>query len=161
MKNIMMALLMLEFVAFPSMVEEVTEYKETFHSMTEADYEALEEVVYWESARCGCPNEVNVAVVETVFNRVLSGEFPDNVYDVCHQKGAFYRKAIPQSASMEATDAAIAQAFIAGRTVLPSTEYCYFATKKQSLGKDHIWVGDIKANGKPKKGKGMYFCREK
>ena len=139
------------------------EYSVVIASMTEADYEALSQVVYWESARCCCPHEVNVAVVETVFNRMLTGGAfrNESVYAVCHQKGAFVCKPIPKKASRELIDDAISQVVLVGRQVLPGTDYCYFATKKQSLGRDHLWIGDLKANGKPKKGKGMYFCREK
>lgn len=144
-----------------SEVEIVNEYREVFDAMTAEDLEALREVVYWESARAGCAHEVNVAVVETVMNRVLSGRFRDTVYGVCHQKGQFVCKAIPRSASREMIDDAIAQVCVVGRQVLPSTEYQFFATAKQSLGCDHVWIGEFKANGKPRKGKGMYFCRSK
>lgn len=168
-KAVIVALLMATVCSFtaqaeteePSKVEIVNEYREILNNMTAEDFEALSEVVYWESARAACSHDVNVAVVETVMNRVLSQDFPNTVYKVCRQKGQFYRKAIPSKASREAIDDAIAQVYIVGRTVLPSVDFKYFATRKQSLGKDHIWIGELKANGKPKKGSGMYFCRGK
>ena len=168
-KSFIVALLMATAFSFtaqaeteePSDVEIVNEYREILNNMTAEDFEALSEVVYWESARAACSHDVNVAVVETVMNRVLSPDFPNTVYKVCRQKGQFYRKAIPSKASREAIDDAIAQVYIVGRTVLPSTDYIYFATKMQSIAKDHIWIGELKANGKPRKNKGMYFARGK
>lgn len=139
-------------------------YQSVIDGITEADLEALREVVYWEAAVCDCPIEVDVAVVETVFNRMLSDDpyfKKSSVRDVCNQKGQFYRRSVPADANMEDVDDAISIVFREGLTVLPDTDYIYFATKRQSLGKDHIWIGGRHDDGTPKKLAGMYFCRGK
>lgn len=167
-----MILLLVMTVGFEAKAEEITVgaspefnvYQSVIDGITEVDLEALREVVYWEAAVCDCPIEVDVAVVETVFNRMLSDDpyFKNSsVYSVCNQKGQFYRKSIPSNVSMEDVDDAISIVFREGLTVLPSTDYEYFATKMQTLGKDHVWIGGRKADGTPKKLAGMYFCKGK
>jgi len=134
-------------------------YTAIFETMTEEDYTALCRVVYIESAIADCPDHVNIAVVETVLNRVLADEFPNTIRGVCKQTGQFVYKEVP--AMSTATAEAIQYVKENGMTVLPDYDYCYFATKKQSLGKDHVWIGGRHADGRPLKGKGMYFCRGK
>lgn len=167
-----MILLLVMTVGFEAKAEEVTVgaapdsnvYQSVIDGITETDLEALREVVYWEAAVCDCPIEVDVAVVETVFNRMLSDDpyFKNSsVSAVCNQKGQFYRRSVPADASMEDVDDAISIVFREGLTVLPDTNYEYFATKRQSLGKDHIWIGGRHDDGTPKKLAGMYFCKGK
>lgn len=143
--------------------EPVNEYAAIFASASEADYRALEKVVYNESAGCLCKHEVNVAVVETVLNRVLQGgDYGSTIYDVCTKKWQFVCKDYKKGTEADELIAdAIAEVVNSGRTILPSCEYTLFATKKQTIGKDHIWLGERTHAGKPKKGKGMYFARMK
>ena len=135
---------------------EVNEYKAIFETATEEDYRALEKVVYNESACCNCSHEVNVAVVETVLNRVLSDEWPDTIYGVCTQKGQFVCKDFTtDSTQWELISDAIQTVANEGRTVLPGTDYIYFATKRQSCAKDHIKIGGEKRHTY------MWFGRKK
>lgn len=144
--------------------DETNAYTEVFTNATEDDMEALRNVVYWESVIAGCELDVNAAVVETVLNRVISSDsyFPDTIAGVCKQRKQFVCKdaSMSQNASQRVTEA-IEFVKANGCTVLPGTDYVYFATKKQSCAKDHVWIGARKADGTPKKGLGMYFGRDK
>ena len=82
------------------------------------------------------------AVVEVIFNRVLSDEFPDSVKGVLSQKGQFstwrMRNAswvVPELAT-EAIEAVIED----GRTVLPDTDYLFFSRGKSQYAKDYIKI---------------------
>lgn len=137
------------------------EYSSIFENATCDDFEALEQVVFWEAARADCPLEVDIAVVETVCNRVLDPEWPDTIYGVIHDhrwgKQFCYGDYISEhSGQDEMISDAIEYVLENGRTILPSTSYQYFATKKQSLGKNHILVGDPS-----RKHMYMYFCEGK
>ncbi len=82
------------------------------------------------------------AVVEVIFNRVLSSKWPNTVHGVLSQKGQFatykmrYAKWVEPSYADKAIEAVLAN----GRTVLPSTRYVFFDTKGIN-GKDHIKIG--------------------
>ena len=140
------------------------EYADLIDNMTDEDYEALEQVCYHESVRAFSDFEdgefeTTVEVVETVFNRAVNTG--KSVYNICHAKNQFVCKPYKGTqAQEEAISDAISYVINEGRTILPGSDYEFFATKKQSLGKDHVWIGQTN-NGKPVKGKGMYFCREK
>lgn len=134
-------------------------YHEVFEAATEDDFKQLERVVYWEAARAECPLEVEIAVVETVCNRVLDPNWPNTIAGVCTDKryGRQFvcKYFIPENDKQaELVSDAIEYVMENGRTVLPSTNYLYFATKKQSCGKNHILIGT-------KKGHRMYFCESK
>jgi len=147
----------------PAQAAELNGYEAIFASASEADYAALENVIYHESAIADCDFTVNVAVAETVLNRVLQGGWGKSIYEVCTAKGQFcYRKmsGVPDEHVSEDISDAIEYLANGGSGFLPSKEYIYFATKKQSYAKNHVWIGAYK-NGKPKKGKGMFFGEEK
>ena len=86
------------------------------------------------------------AVVEVIFNRVLSPRWPDTVADVIYQRGQFatvkyLRK--PYNRPGEHEDDAISAVLRETETVLPSTDYVYFSRGK-SNGKafvklNHHW----------------------
>ena len=70
----------------------VTEYKEppTYYSsvsISQDDVELLARVVYLEAGNQ--PKVGQMAVVETILNRVLDERFPSAVYDVIYQKNQF------------------------------------------------------------------------
>ena len=80
------------------------------------------------------------AVVEVVFNRVLSDKWPNTVKEVIYQKGQFstvkYLKK-PYNIPGEHEDDAISEVLRETETVLPDIRYVYFDTKGKN-GKDHI-----------------------
>ena len=86
------------------------------------------------------------AVVEVIFNRVLSPRWPDTVADVIYQRGQFatvkyLRK--PYNRPGEHEDDSISAVLRETETVLPSTDYVYFSRGK-SNGKafvklNHHW----------------------
>lgn len=84
------------------------------------------------------------AVAEVIFNRVLSDDFPDSVYEVLSQKRQFSGWTVRNESWVEpdivvsAVDAVIAE----GRTVLPDTEYLFFNVDKLSIATDYIKIGD-------------------
>lgn len=82
------------------------------------------------------------AVVEVIFNRVLSPEYPDTVHGVLSQKGQFatWKYMHSRWVEPELADAAIAYVMENGRTVLPDTSYLYFDTSGVN-GRKHIKIG--------------------
>lgn len=117
-----------------------TEYSNI--SMSDEEYELLKKIVAAESQTQEL--EGRKAVVEVIFNRVLSDEFPDSVKGVLSQKGQFstwrMRNAswvVPELAT-EAIEAVIED----GRTVLQDTEYLYFSRGKSRYAKDYIRIQD-------------------
>lgn len=91
------------------------------------------------------------AVVEVIFNRVISDRWPNTVHGVLSQKGQFstwkmrnYKWVQPELVK-EAVDSVIKD----GRQVLPDTQYMYFSRGRSKYGKnwfklqDH-WFGQIR-----------------
>lgn len=146
--------------------EEVSPYREIIMSASDNDINDLEQVVYWESARADTPIETNMAVVETVLNRILddSGYFPKEISKVIRQKRQFSTvkkfssESIPEMKYEEICDS-ICEVINSNTTILPSKDYVYFDTKKWDWGKDWIWIGKTDINGNPIEGKGMWFGR--
>ena len=117
-----------------------TEYSEI--SMSDEEYELLKRIVAAESQTQEL--EGRKAVVEVIFNRVLSDDFPYTVKGVLSQKGQFstwrMRNAswvVPELAT-EAIEAVIED----GRTILPDTEYLFFSRGKSRYAKDYIKIQD-------------------
>lgn len=122
--------------------ESVNEYTAIVESMTESECVLLERIVAAESQTQGMKGRK--AVVEVIFNRVLDDEFPDTVYGVLSQPGAFstwkYRNAswvVP-----ELGEDAVAEVVRDGRTVLPDVGYVFFSRGKSKLATDFIRIQD-------------------
>lgn len=109
-------------------------------SMTTAERDELRRVVAAESQNQSL--EGRMAVVEVIFNRVLSSKWPNSVHGVLSQKGQFagYRLRNAKWVEPQYADAAIDAVLTSGRTVLPSTLYVYFDTKG-SNGSSHVKIG--------------------
>lgn len=84
------------------------------------------------------------AVVEVIFNRVLSPEWPDTVHGVLSQKGQFATWRMRNAKWVEPYRVvdAIAAVVANGRTVLPDTNYLYFSRGKSKYGTDWIKIQD-------------------
>ena len=109
-------------------------------SVSEEDAKLLEAIL-WAEANNQC-FEGQKAVIEVIFNRVLSDEWPDTIYDVLSQKGQFatwkYRNKVKPT---EVQSDVISEVLRETETVLPSMEYVYFDTKGVN-GKKHIRIQD-------------------
>lgn len=120
----------------------VNEYTAIADSMTESERVLLERIVAAESQTQGM--EGRKAVVEVIFNRVLDDKFPDTVYGVLSQKGAFaswkYRNASWVVPELGAD--AVAEVVRDGRTVLPDTGYVFFSRGKSRLATNFIKIQD-------------------
>lgn len=110
--------------------------------ISDEEYELLKKIVAAESQTQEL--EGRKAVVEVIFNRVLSDEFPDSVKGVLSQKGQFSTWSmrndswvVPELAT-EAIEAVIED----GCTVLPDTEYLFFSRGKSRYAKDYIKIQD-------------------
>ena len=86
------------------------------------------------------------AVVEVIFNRVLSPEWPNTIHGVLSQKGQFATWRLRTAKWVEPHRAveAIASVVANGRQVLPDTEYVYFDRKgingrKKIRIQDHVF----------------------
>lgn len=86
------------------------------------------------------------AVVEVIFNRVLSPDWPNTIHGVLSQKGQFATWRLRNAKWVEPNLAvdAIAAVVTNGRTVLPDTEYVYFDRKgvngrKKIRIQDHVF----------------------
>ena len=107
---------------------------------TEEEGQLLRSIVALESHGEGL--EGQKAVVEVIFNRILSSKWPNSVRDVIYQKGQFATVKYlsrPYVLPSEAEDDAISDVLRETSTVLPSTDYIYFSRGK-SNGKGFIKI---------------------
>jgi len=132
------------------------EYTEILKNATDEDIKMLEQVVFNEAGRCD-DWKLRIAVVETVLNRCLREGWPDTIANVCTQKNQFCCRTIKGATEMEmeGVSDAIEHVVHNGRTVLPDTDYVFFAIGKQKCAKDHIYLGDSR------KWQHMWFGRSK
>jgi len=82
------------------------------------------------------------AVVEVVFNRVLSPNWPNTVYGVLTQKGQFAGYRLRNASYVkpsEVQDDAISEVLAETSTVLPSKKYVYFDTTAHN-GSKHVKI---------------------
>ena len=115
-------------------------------TMTEEEGQLLRSILALEADYGTEGHDGQKAVVEVIFNRVLSPRWPDTVADVIYQRGQFatvkYLKR-PYNRPGEHEDDAISAVLRETETVLPSTDYVYFSRGK-SNGKafvklNHHW----------------------
>ena len=134
----------------PNTLEALEPERETFNlyehiamEMTSEEMRLLETILALEAQ--DEPFEGQKAVVEVIFNRVLSPDFPDTVYDVLSQKGQFatwkWRNKPYNTPNKTQTDA-IAEVIANGNqnTVLPEG-YVFFSVGKVN-GTDFIKIGN-------------------
>lgn len=117
-------------------------YSTIAESMTDNEYVELCQIVAAEAQTQGL--EGQKAVVEVIFNRVLSPEWPNTVHGVLSQKGQFATWKMRSAGWVEpylVVDA-IAAVITDGQTVLPDTSYVYFSRGKSKYGKDWVRLGD-------------------
>lgn len=124
---------------------EATEKAETIYggiSISEDEYKLLRSILALEADYDTEGYDGQKAVVEVIFNRVLSDKWPDTVEDVIYQRGQFatvkyLRK--PYNLPGEHEDDAISAVLRETETVLPSTDYVYFDTKGIN-GRKHVRI---------------------
>jgi spore germination cell wall hydrolase CwlJ-like protein len=123
------------------------EYARVLEVMTDEEVDELCRVLFLECR--GESFEGKVACVETIFNRVLSENWPDSVHEVLSEHGQFSTwKHIADAYNVSEDDISVQQGEICraimyvydnGRTVLPSSKYVYFDTRGIN-GRDHIRI---------------------
>lgn len=113
-------------------------------TLTQEETDLLRAILALESQGEGLTGQK--AVVEVIFNRILSDKWPDDLKSVIYQRGQFatvkYLKR-PYAVPGEAEDDAISEVLRETETVLPSMDYVYFSRGK-SNGKaftkiNHHW----------------------
>lgn len=111
-------------------------------SMTDDEAQLLRSILALEADDATEGFDGQRAVVEVIFNRVLSPRWPDTVSDVIYQRGQFatvkYLKR-PYNRPGEAEDDAISAVLRETETVLPSTDYVFFSRGK-SNGKAFVKI---------------------
>lgn len=111
-------------------------------NLSESDYDLLRRIVALESK--GEIFRGQKAVVEVIFNRILSKKWPDDLESVIYQKRQFatvkYLKK-PYAVPGEAEDDAISEVLRETETELPDTDYTYFSTHKVN-GRAFVKIGN-------------------
>ena len=122
---------------------EATEKAETIYggiSISEDEYALLRSILALEADYDTEGHDGQKAVVEVIFNRVMSDKWPNSVEDVIYQKGQFatvkYLKK-PYNLPGEHEDDAISAVLRETETVLPDMRYVYFSRGK-SNGRDFV-----------------------
>ena len=117
-----------------------TQHEYSSISISDDEYVELCQIVAAEAQTQSL--EGQKAVVEVIFNRVLSPEFPNTVHGVLSQKGQFATWRLRTQGWVEPYRAveAIASVVTNGRTVLPDTGYVYFDTHGVN-GRKKIKIG--------------------
>ena len=133
----------------PVSTQEVVEEAEATHeysgiNISDEEYIELCQIVAAESQTQSL--EGQKAVVEVIFNRVLSPKWPNTVHGVLSQKGQFatWRMRTAKWVEPQRAVEAIASVVADGRQVLPDTEYVYFDRKglngrKKIRIQDHVF----------------------
>lgn len=111
-------------------------------NLSESDYDLLRRIVALESK--GEIFRGQKAVVEVIFNRILSKKWPDDLESVIYQKRQFatvkYLKK-PYAVPGEVEDDAISEVLRETATELPDTDYTYFSTHKVN-GRAFVKIGN-------------------
>ena len=125
--------------------EEVTYENRWDIQLTEEEIELLANIL-WIEAR-GESEAGQRAVVEVIFNRMISEDFPDTLYDVLSQKNPtqFASWKLRDKAEPTKKEYASIHAVLEGETSVVKEETVYFATKKLTRNLD-VQIG------------GHYFC---
>ena len=120
--------------------EETAQHEYSGISISDDEYVELCQIVAAEAQTQSL--EGQKAVVEVIFNRVLSDKFPNTVHGVLSQKGQFATWRLRTQGWVEPYRAveAIASVVTNGRTVLPDTGYVYFDTHGVN-GRKKIKIG--------------------
>lgn len=113
--------------------------------LTDEEIELLAKIV-WVEAR-GESEAGQKAVVEVVFNRMVSKDFPDNLYDVLSQKNPTQFASWKLRDTAEPTEKEYTSIYevLEGKTSIVRSDTVYFATKKLTRNLD-LKIG------------GHYFC---
>ena len=111
-------------------------------TISDSEMEELKRIVAAEAQTQSM--EGREAVVEVIFNRVLSPEYPNTVHGVLSQSGQFATWKLRNADWVvpDAATAAIEHVIENGRTVLPDTGYLYFSRGKSKYGTDWIKIQD-------------------
>ena len=113
-------------------------YEEEFPWYT-SDYELLARLL-WAEAR-GESFEGQLAVVEVVFNRVLSDNFPNTIYDVIYEPGQFTSASSLEYVTPTQTQYDVVTAALRGERVL-NNEKCVFFSVGSSCGSYYTTIGN-------------------
>lgn len=114
-------------------VETIPESRYADIVLTESEVDLLARII-WLEARGEC-FDGQQAVAEVVFNRMLSGAFPDSLEDVIYQKGQFSTAANVDKATPGETQYLAIHTALTGTNVLP-LEVVFFATSPEN---DNVW----------------------
>lgn len=113
-------------------------------TMTDDEAQLLRSILALEADYGTEGHDGQKAVVEVIFNRVLSPRWPDTVADVIYQRGQFatvkYLKR-PYNHPGEHEDDAISEVLRETATELPDTDYTYFSTTKVN-GRAFVKIGN-------------------
>lgn len=127
----------------PIEVSEKTDTKEPIYkaiTVSEDDAILLEQIIWAEANNQNFKGQK--ACCEVIFNRVLSPDWPDTIYDVLSQKGQFATwKSRGKAKPTEVQSDVISEVLRETETVLPDTSYVYFDTKGVN-GQDHVKIQD-------------------
>ena len=125
--------------------EEVTYENRWDIQLTEEEIELLANIL-WIEAR-GESEAGQRAVVEVIFNRMISEDFPDTLYDVLSQKNPTQFASWKLRNTAEPTEKEYTAIYevLSGKTSLVKNDTVYFATKKLTRNLD-VKIG------------GHYFC---
>lgn len=128
-------------IAFEAHAAEINPYQQIWDNATDDEKSLTVRILALEAQ--GEPYEGEMAVVEVIFNRVLSEEFPDSIYGVLSQPGQFaawrYLKDPYNRPTLDEYHA-IDDVVLNGRTILPEG-YVFFATRKVN-GSGFIKIGN-------------------
>lgn len=120
-----------------AIIENTAYYKEI--SLTDEQYLMIGKIVYAEAGNQ--PAVGKRAVVEVIFNRLLSDQWPDTVEGVLTQKGQFTNISKVTEEQATAQFEHIEAVLQESATILRD-DCVYFATRKNANGTHYIQIGD-------------------
>ena len=107
-----------------------------YTKFTYDEFCTLAKIIHNEAGSSWLPMEWKMAVGEVVLNRVASSKFPNNIYDVVHQRGQYAGANSSRFASMTPSDGCIQAAvnLMNGERVFNDTRVLYQANFRQGNG---------------------------
>lgn len=144
MRKIMLVLAAMAMMVLLSLTAMAAENDNPYCQIKLTDQEARELELILAMEAQDEPYEGQRAVVEVIFDRVLSEDYPDTVHGVLSQKGQFATwKYIdrPYNTPTEEQCDAIAETMARGPEILPSTRYVFFCTSKRGWMHDCVKIG--------------------
>ena len=115
-------------------------YVDIIDNLTEEEKELLLNITYAEAGNQGV--EGQRAVIEVIFNRINSEDFPNSLIEVLSQEGQFSTWKVRNIVERDELPELSLEEVYLNEPILPDESYVFFGRGKKSYAKEHVKIGD-------------------